>query len=198
MAEGKKSFVAYCDWGDIFDELSNEEAGKLVKHLFNYVRDKNPVTDDKLTKMLFIQIQQSLKRDLVKYDKYIDKQRVNGSKGGRPKNPTLSEKTQPFIEKPKKADSVNVNVSVNDILERKKVFRQSIKDFIKDNPDKYPKQLYIDFEEYWTEHGDKDKKMRYEKEKTFGLSRRLSSWSKNGFNDYTTKSNPSINSQPVN
>jgi uncharacterized phage protein (TIGR02220 family) len=115
MAKDKKSFVAYSDWGDIFDELEDVEAGRLVKHLFDYVRDKNPIAQDKLTKMMFIQIQQSLKRDLVKYDKYIDKQSVNGKKGGRPKkNPTLSEKTQPFIEKPKKADSVNVSVSVND------------------------------------------------------------------------------------
>lgn len=115
MAEDKKSFIAYCDWGDIFDELSDDEAGRLVKHLFDYVRDKNPEPKDKLTKMMFIQIQQSLKRDLVKYGKYIDKQKSNGKKGGRPKkNPTVSQKTQPFFEKPKKADSVNVTVNVND------------------------------------------------------------------------------------
>ena len=108
MAEGKKSFVAYCDWGDIFDELNNEEAGLLAKHLFDYVRDKNPVAKDQLTKMMFIQIKQSLKRDLVKYDKYIDKQKINGAKGGRPKKTQI---TQPFIEKPKKADSVSVSVS---------------------------------------------------------------------------------------
>ena len=36
------------------------EAGKLVKHLFDYVRDKDPVAEDKLTKMMFIQIQQIL------------------------------------------------------------------------------------------------------------------------------------------
>ena len=115
MAENKKSFIAYSDWQETFEELSNEEAGKLVKHLFNYVNDKNPEASDKLTKMCFIPIKQSLKRDLVKYDNYIDKQRVNGKKGGRPKkNPTLSEETQPFLEKPKKADSVNDSVSVNE------------------------------------------------------------------------------------
>ena len=115
MAENKKSFIAYSDWQETFEELSNEEAGKLVKHLFNYVNDKNPEASDKLTKMCFIPIKQSLKRDLVKYDNYIDKQRVNGKKGGRPKkNPTLSEETQAFLEKPKKADSVNDSVSVND------------------------------------------------------------------------------------
>ena len=111
MAENKKSFVAYCDWQETFEELSDEEAGKLVKHLFNYVNDKNPETSDKLTKMCFIPIKQSLKRDLKKYEKYVHKQSVNGKKGGRPKNPTLSQITQPFIEKPKKADSVSVSVS---------------------------------------------------------------------------------------
>ena len=116
MAENKKSFVAYCDWQETFEELSDEEAGKLVKHLFNYVNDKNPETSDKLTRMCFIPIKQSLKRDLKKYEKYVHKQSVNGKKGGRPKNPTLSQKTQPFIEKPKKADSVSVSVSVSDTV----------------------------------------------------------------------------------
>jgi hypothetical protein len=113
MAENKKSFVAYCDWQETFEELSDEEAGKLVKHLFNYVNDKNPEASDKLTKMCFIPIKQSLKRDLKKYEVYIEKQSVNGKKGGRPKNPTLSETTQPFLDKPKKADSVSDSVSVS-------------------------------------------------------------------------------------
>ena len=115
MAENKKSFVAYCDWEETFEELSDEEAGKLIKHLFKYVNDKNPETSDKLTKMCFIPIKQSLKRDLKKYEKYIEKQSVNGKKGGRPKNPTLLEITQPLIKEPKKADSVSVSDSVTDI-----------------------------------------------------------------------------------
>ena len=115
MAENKKSFVAYCDWGETFDALTNEEAGKLAKHLFSYVRDEDPKSD-KQTELIFIGIKQALKRDLVKYEQYIDKQSVNGKKGGRPKK---TQKTQPFLEKPKKADSVNVsdNVSDNEIIE---------------------------------------------------------------------------------
>ena len=110
MAENKKSFVAYCDWQETFEELSNEEAGKLVKHLFNYVNDNNPEASDKLTKMCFIPIKQSLKRDLKKYESYVNKQKANGSKGGRPK----TQKTQAFILKPKKADSVSDSVSDSD------------------------------------------------------------------------------------
>jgi len=72
-----------------------------------------------------------------------------------------------------------------ELLKRKKEFINQVKEYHKSNPDKYPKQLYSDFVEYWTERGLKDKKFRFEKEKTFGLSGRLSRWSKNGFNDYT-------------
>ena len=126
MATNKKSFVAYCDWLESFEELTNEEAGKLVKHLFKYVNDLEPESPDRLTKMCFIPIKQSLKRDLRKYDTYINKQSENGKKGGRPKKLTdkkETQKTQPFILKPKKADSVSVSVSdsVNDTISFKKL-----------------------------------------------------------------------------
>ena len=109
MAKDKKSFVAYCDWLESFEELTDEEAGKLAKHLFRYVNDLNPEPPDKITKMCFIPIKQSLKRDLVKYEERADRARENGAKGGRPK----TQKTQSVISEPKKPDSVSV--SVNDI-----------------------------------------------------------------------------------
>lgn len=68
MAENKKSFLIYIDWINIFEELSDEEAGKLVKHLFRYVNDLNPEFPDRLTKLLFEPIKQTLKRDLIKYE----------------------------------------------------------------------------------------------------------------------------------
>lgn len=114
MAQNKKSFVAYCDWLDSFEELSDEEAGKLVKHLFRYVNDKNPEAPDKLTKMCFIPIQQSLKRDLKKYEAYVKKQSENGLKGGRPPKPKEPKKPNALNgnpTEPKKADSVSDSVS---------------------------------------------------------------------------------------
>ena len=38
------------------------------------------------------------------------------------------------------------------------------------------------FFEYWVEHGDNDKMMRFEKEKSFGIGRRLGTWKKNNHN----------------
>ena len=89
MAENKISFVAYCDWKETFNALPDDKAGQLIKHLFAYVNDENPETDDILINAVFANIKQTLKRDLKKYDKYIEKQRVNGKKGGSRKKRRL-------------------------------------------------------------------------------------------------------------
>lgn len=114
----QKSFVAYYDWIETFEALSNEEAGKLAKIIFRFVNGLDTNTDDKVIKMSFIPIKQTLERDIKKWEKYIIKQQINGKKGGRPKNPTEPKKPNGFLEnptKPKKADNVNVNANVNNI-----------------------------------------------------------------------------------
>lgn len=44
---------------------------------------------------------------------------------------------------------------------------------------------------YWTEHGPNDKKMRFEKETSFAISRRLATWKRNNFNG-KAKINPNV------
>jgi len=124
MAQDKKSFLLYCDQQGVFNKLPDEIAGKLIKHIFAYVNDENPPCDDLLLSIAFEPIQQSLKRDLKKYEVYIGKQKENGSKGGRPKKEEETQITQPFFQEPKKADSVSVSVSesVNDNKKQKDVF----------------------------------------------------------------------------
>ena len=39
--------------------------------------------------------------------------------------------------------------------------------------------MCTEFYKYWTEHGEKDKKMRFEKEKSFGIKQRLDRWKSN-------------------
>jgi hypothetical protein len=122
MAIGKNKIIVYADWISLFDKLTNEEAGKLIKHFFNYVNDLNPVCDDRLTELLFEPIKATLKRDLQKWEEKTDVNRENGKKGGRPKkteeNPN---KPNAFFEthnNPKKgvSDSVSDSVSVNESI----------------------------------------------------------------------------------
>jgi len=81
------------------------------------VNDLNPKSTDRLTEIAFIPIKQALKRDLKKYETYIEKQKANGKKGGRPK----TQKTQAFFKKPKKADNVNVNVNVSTEVDMRQI-----------------------------------------------------------------------------
>ena len=114
MAKDKKSFLLYTDQQGVFNQLPDEIAGKLIKHIFAYVNDENPSCEDLLLSIAFEPIKLQLKRDLRKYDEYIDKQKLNGLKGGRPRKATESQETQPFFEEPKKADNVNDNDTDND------------------------------------------------------------------------------------
>ena len=68
MAENKKSFVLYSDYNEVFSELSNNDAGELIKHILKYVNDEDPVTENPIVKVSFIPIKLQLKRDLVKYE----------------------------------------------------------------------------------------------------------------------------------
>ena len=69
MATDKKSFLLYCDIIHTVNKLSDEQAGKLFKHILAYVNDLNPEPEDILTEIAFEPIKQSLKRDLVNYEK---------------------------------------------------------------------------------------------------------------------------------
>ncbi len=68
MRKKKKGFLLYNDQSDIFNQLSDEEAGKLIKHIFAYVRgEKENNPDDKYLKLAFAPIRATLIRDALKY-----------------------------------------------------------------------------------------------------------------------------------
>lgn len=101
MAKDKSAFKMYADQRIFFDQLPDELAGKVIKHLFAYVNDENPLEDDLLLKLAFAPLKRQLKHDLKKYEEIVERNKLNGQKGGRPKKPTgLSG----LKNKPKKAD----------------------------------------------------------------------------------------------
>jgi hypothetical protein len=117
--QGKKSFVLYTDQREVFDELSDEDAGKLIKHIFSYVNDEDPTTEDKLIKVAFLPIKTQLKRDLKIWDEKKEQRAEAGKKGGLAK----SSNAKQSLAKPSNATNslanlavnVNGNVNVNDI-----------------------------------------------------------------------------------
>jgi len=127
---GKKSFVLYTDLIHTVEQLPDQEAGVLFKHILDYVNDKNPATKDLIIKIAFEPIKQQLKRDLQNWLKMCEKNTENGKKGGRPKKPKKPKKPTGLNgnpTKPKKPD--NVNDTVNDSENVKKDIKQQYGEF---------------------------------------------------------------------
>ena len=216
MAKDKKGFILYADQKELFDQLPNDKAGELIKFIFAYVNDENPITKDLLLNLAFTPIKQQLKRDLVKYEDKIDKKSIAGREGNLKRwnldiytdyksGKTTLEEAENIANSRKTShsdkvrshrvaniavnDTVNVNDTVtvidkdiNTIHSRKLTFSQSTSKLF-DSEFPNDKHHLDDFVEYWTEHGDKDKKMRFEKQKSFSTTRRVKTWIKNNFNN---------------
>ena len=174
MAENKKGFVLYADQKSIIDMLPNDKAGELLKHIFAYVNDENPVNEDPLINLAFEPIKLQLKRDLQKWEETRVKRSIAGSISAE-KRKQQSQQVLTSVESveqvPTKStvkvnDNVNVNDKViNNIKDRKTSFAISLEPYL----ELYNREMLNNFYMYWTEHGEKDKKMRFEKEKSFDV-----------------------------
>jgi uncharacterized phage protein (TIGR02220 family) len=114
MAENKKSFLLYCDIIHTVEKLTDEQAGKLLKHTLRYVNDWNPVPEDILTEVAFEPIKQSLKRDLLKYEGIRVKNKENADKRWSDKNNATASDRIPSDTK--NADSDSDSDIVKDII----------------------------------------------------------------------------------
>jgi len=117
----RKSFIIHNDSLGVLDELTDEQAGKLFKAIAAYQRETD-LSLDMLTKIAFAPFRAQFERDSVKYDAVCDRNKNNGSKGGRPKkeetqtnpeNPVGFLETQTNPSEHKKADSNSDSVSKN-------------------------------------------------------------------------------------
>jgi len=124
---------------------------KIVKKYFdNYKKTMNIV----------IQAKEFGKQGALKR---IEKQQVNID--------TLEDPLKDTLKETLAVNNKVLNIK-NNIEERKLKFADALKPFL----DEYGRDMLNDFYFYWTEHGENDKKLRFEKEKTFGISQRLRTW----------------------
>jgi hypothetical protein len=117
MAENKKSFFAYADWKETFDALSDEKAGQLIKHIFAYVNDENPESEDMLINAVFASIKQTLKRDLRKWENQYTQRVAAGKKSAKVRKHNSTVVNGRSVSS---TDSVSVSVSVSD---KKDIYR---------------------------------------------------------------------------
>jgi len=116
MAENKKSFVLYSDSQGLVNQLPDDVAGRLLKHIYAYVNDENPTTDELLLNIAFEPIKMQLKRDLVKYEKKREQWSEAGKKSAEQRKSTKvneSQRTLTNVDSVATVSTVNDNVNVN-------------------------------------------------------------------------------------
>ena len=109
MAKDKKSFILYADQKDLFNQLPDEIAGKLIKHIYSYVNDENPETEDLIVKVAFEPIKQQLKRDLRLFEEKREKRSEAGKEGANKRWQNIANDSKRIKPIAKIADNVNDN-----------------------------------------------------------------------------------------
>lgn len=110
----KDNFLLKMSHKVVFEELSNEDAGKLIKAIFEYVDTKQIILDSYL-KILFLTIKSEIDKNEEKYKLVCEKNRNNGKLGGRPKTQKNPKKPNGFSKNPKKP--INHNHIHNQIID---------------------------------------------------------------------------------
>lgn len=125
MAKDKKSFILYVDQKDLWNKLPDEIAGKLIKHIYAYVSDENPESEDLIVNIAFEPIKQQLKRDLKLFEEKRVKRSEAGIAGANKRWQTIANDSKRIKPIAKIADNVNVND--NDIYN---IDYQALLDFV--------------------------------------------------------------------
>jgi hypothetical protein len=193
MAKDKTSFVLYSDSKSIIDLMTNEQAGLLLKTLFAYVNDENPVIDNSIA-IVFEMIKLQLKRDLKKWEQTKEGRSAAGKASAEArrlakiKEQTLTNSTNvDFVQQTSTNstvsvsvnDSVNVNVINKDSKANLEIRTLAFKNSLIPFKQKYSIDMLKDFFGYWTEPNKSNTKLKFELQQTWSISRRLETWAKN-------------------
>jgi len=185
----KKSFILHIDSLGILDELNDEQCGQLFRLISSYHNPNKPKQTEitQVVNLAFYQFKSQFDRDLQTYNNVVERNKINGTLGGRPKNKNPKKPKKADSDNDSDSDSKNDSNKDNNIDERKLKFSSTLTPFLQT----YGKDMLNDFYKYWTEPNKSNTKFKQELEKTWSLERRLETWSKNDFNK--SKSTPIIN-----
>jgi len=201
MAKDKTSFVLYSDSKSIIDLMSNEDAGLLLKTLFAYVNDENPIIDKSIA-LVFEMIKLQLKRDLKKWEQTKEGRSIAGKASAEAKRiaklnqQNLTNSTNvDFVQQTSTNSTVSVSVSDNVINIDSKAILANRSTYFKESLKPYKSLYGVDmlksFFDYWTEPNKSNTKMRFELEKTWSIDLRLKTWAKRQ-KDFQPKQNIKI------
>lgn len=193
MKSRKESFVFYRDWYEGIKALDVHLRSELIEAIIHFAFEGVEPPLSKEAKTIFNFVRPKLVRDANKYEDMCRKNAENGQKGGRPKKTQIThsvtnnplgyenhdkdndKENDKDIKESTKVPKKNISLPISERMEK---FRKELSPYLK----KYGKDMLNDFYEYWSEPDRKGNKMKFELEKTWRLSSRLSRWQRRGNN----------------
>ena len=116
----RKSFILHMDSLTVVEELTIEQKAELFQAIIDYQNGKEIILSG-LMKAVFIPFKNQFERDNDKYSAIVERNKVNGAKGGRSKKPKEPKTTQKnpvgYLGtqlNPKQADNDSDNDNDND------------------------------------------------------------------------------------
>lgn len=153
MAKDKKSFILYSDVQGLINQLPDDVAGRLLKHIYAYVNDENPVSDELLLNVAFEPIKMSLKRDLAKWGETREGRSKAGKASAEAKR--LAKEAEQNSTNSTNVDFVQQNSTNSTVSDSVSV---SVSDSVNEKNKRKPKTVFtppVEFEvvDYFKENG---------------------------------------------
>ncbi len=196
-----KSFIMHENIIRMSSQLSNEDLAKLIRQIYQYIENgQTPAEQPNLAlTIIFKEWQLQYEKDKEQYEHVckcrkeasqkrwkktntVEKVKVNTANApATPDNSPVASDYQaeeayhPQKEKEKEKDKVKESGNPAPALDaRKLAFYQSILPYT----DQYDREMLNDFYQYWTELDKRRRRMRFEMQKTWETSKRLSTWAR--------------------
>lgn len=137
----KDTFILYTEQKEVIDKLSDEQAGKLIKAIYEYVETGEMPSLDNVLDLVIIPFKQNLDRNADKYEETKKKRSEAGKLGAEIKKQKQAKQANANFANNKQAnqavnvnDNVNVNVNEDVLLEKEKnKKRKSFEDVFLEN-----------------------------------------------------------------
>ena len=115
----KDSFILYTEQKQVIDKLSDEQAGKLIKAIYEYVETEKMPELDPLLDIVIIPFKQNIDRNIDKWEQIKQKRSEAGKIGAEIKKQKQAKQANANFAKSKQTNKAvnvndNVNVNVND------------------------------------------------------------------------------------
>lgn len=89
----KESFILYLEHQAVFEMLTDEQAGQLIKNIFEYEKTGQVPKMEQMLNVAFIPIKQDLDKNRAKYEKVVERNKKNIEKRWQNKLPDNTKNT---------------------------------------------------------------------------------------------------------